>query len=97
MGEILVLNENGDERIEWDPDDAEQVKAAKKEYKRLKGEGYNFYAVEEKPGKKVERFDKRLGRLIAAPGGKTASDRKEGTRPRAMSGGPLSAASTGRF
>ena len=94
MGLILVLNESGDERIEWDPDDAAQVRAANKEFKRLKKDGYLFYEVQETKGRKVDRFDKKLGKLVAAPGGQTTKDKTTGTRSRAMSGGPVAAAST---
>jgi hypothetical protein len=88
MGEIRVLNESGDESIAWDPADSEQVAKAKAEFDRLKGDGYRFYAVEETKGREVARFDKKLGRLIAAPGGKTSADKERGARPRAMAGGP---------
>lgn len=88
MGEIRVLNERGDESIAWDPADKEQVASAKKDFARLKKEGYRFYRVEETKGKEVARFDKKLGRLIAAPGAQTEKDKAAGTRGRAMAGGP---------
>lgn len=98
MGEMRVLTEKGDERLEWDPADAEQVKKAKAEFARLKKDGYRFYAVEtvEKAGKPVDRFDKRLGKIIAAPGARSAADKKAEARPRAMAGGPNSRAAAFR-
>jgi len=88
VGEIIVLNEFGDVRVEWDPADSASVERAKAEWKDLKKQGYEFYAVEETKGKRVQRFDRKLGRVIAAPGAKTKADREKGTRPRAMAGGP---------
>lgn len=90
MGEMRVLTEKGDERIEWDPADAAQVEKARAEFARLKKDGYRFYEVAETPGKPVERFSKGLGRLIAAPGARSAADKAAGARPRAMAGGPVS-------
>lgn len=84
MGRITVLNETGDERIEWDPTDAEATGRAEREFDRLKKEGYNIYEVAETKGRRVERFDPKVGRLVAAPGaGASAS------RPRGMAGGPV--------
>jgi hypothetical protein len=97
MGELKILTTEGDETLAWDPDDAEQVKTAKKEWDRLKGEGYEFYVVEEAKGKKLSRFDKKLGRVIAAPGGRTAKDKEAGTRGRAMAGGPKALTEAGSW
>jgi hypothetical protein len=97
MGEIRVLTDHGDETIAWDPENREQVEHAKKEYARLKKDGYRFYTVEETKGKEVARFDRKLGRMIAAPGGRTTADKKEGRRTRAMSGGPLRGAQRTRW
>lgn len=88
MGIIRVLNSHGDETIEWDPDDKDSVKAAYKSYEKLKKDGFEFFTVEETKGRKISRFDKKLGKVIAAPGGRTKTDREKGTRQRAMAGGP---------
>lgn len=96
MGEITVLNKMGDEKLEWDPNDKEAVKAAKKEFNRLKKEGYNFYEVEERAGKQVTSFSKNLGRLIAAPGARSTADKRSGARPLASAGGPVTASERAR-
>lgn len=88
MGEIRVLNRQGDVKVEWDPADADSVTKAKKEFEQLKKDGYEFFEVSEAKGKRVERFSKKHGKLIAAPGVKTATDKKTGSRPRAQAGGP---------
>lgn len=88
MGEMRILGPEGDIKLDWDPNDSESVDKAKTEFKRLKEDGYDFFAVEETKGKRVERFDKKIGKLIAAPGSKTKADKTAGTRPKAMAGGP---------
>jgi predicted helicase len=92
MGSITILNRTGDERIDWDPADPDEVRKAAAEFERLKGEGYNFYAVEDAKGKQVKRFDPKAGKLIAAPGAQSADDKRRGARPRAMAGGPVDGA-----
>jgi hypothetical protein len=82
-----VMGPEGDIVIEWDADDAGSVKKARAEWKRLKEDGYEFFDPGDK-GRRVKRFSKKLGRVIAAPGVQTAKDKKEGTRKKAMSGGP---------
>lgn len=89
MGEITVLNARGDERIEWDPNDKEQVATAKKKFKELKDEGYNFYEVAESRGKQITRFSAKAGKLLAAPGARSAADKQTGRRQAAMAGGPV--------
>lgn len=88
MGELRVLTDHGDETLTWDPEDKKATAKAKAEFDRLASEGYLFYESVETKGQRVSEFDPKLGKIIAAPGGKTASDREKGTRPRAMAGGP---------
>lgn len=89
MGEMRILNEKGDIRVEWDPADAESTRKAKEEFDRLKTDGYAFYEVAGTRGKPMKAFRKGLGKVIAAPGARSAADKTRGTRPRAMAGGPV--------
>lgn len=89
MGEMTVLNQKGDIKVEWDPADADSVKRAKDEFARLKKDGYLFYEVADTRGKPIDRFSKGLGKILAAPGARSAADKRTGARPRAMAGGPL--------
>lgn len=92
MGEIAVLNQRGDTPIQWDPESPTQVASAKQEFARLKKEGYEFFeVVPESKGKRVTRFDKKLGKVIASPGVQSKADKATGDRPRAMAGGPRAA------
>lgn len=88
MGEMRVLNQSGDITVIWDEDDQESVDKAKAEYDRLKKDGYEFYEVAEAKGKRVKRWSKKHGKLIAAPGAQSATDKAKGKRGKAMSGGP---------
>lgn len=88
MGVMQVICAAGDEVIEWDPNDNESVQRAKAEWDRLKKEGFEFYEPVQSKGKRLTRFSKGLGHLIAAPGIKKPADKKAGTRPKAMAGGP---------
>lgn len=96
MGELVVLNETGDVKVEWDPADAESTAKAKAEFERLQGEGYLFYEVAEARGKQVKKFTKKAGKLLAAPGARSESDKRTEARPKAMAGGPVAARQSSR-
>jgi hypothetical protein len=96
MGEMRVLTQAGDERLEWDPADEKSTAAAKAEFAKRQEEGYLFYEVAEARGKAVTKFDPKAGKLIAAPGARSAADKKAGTRPRAMAGGPVASSAAFR-
>lgn len=93
MGTIHVLCEDGDISINWDPENEDSVKNAKTEFARLKTDGYELYAPGEEGqrGKRMQRFSKKTGTVIAAPGVQKPEDRTAGTRTRAMAGGPVAA------
>jgi hypothetical protein len=86
MGCIKWLSQKGDERIEWDPEDAEQTVAAEAKFKELKEQGYNFFETAEVKGKQIKKFSKKLGTIIAAPG--PAKSEKQAKTGRAQRGGP---------
>lgn len=89
MGRVMILNHTGDEvAIEWDPADEESVTEAKAEWARLKEAGYEFFEPAETKGKRITRFNRRLERVLAAPGAQTKADQAKGSSHRGMSGGP---------
>jgi predicted HAD superfamily phosphohydrolase YqeG len=88
MGQLNVMCDKGDKIVEWDENDPESVKRAESEWKKLKEKGYEFFEAVEAKGKRVKRFSKKLGKVIAAPGVKKPADKKRGTRQAAMAGGP---------
>lgn len=95
MGTIQVLCDEGDISIVWNQDDETSTKNAAEEFKRLKADGYELYAPGEggQRGKRLQRFSKKLGAIIAAPGVKTEEDKTQGTRRKAMGGGPVAESS----
>lgn len=98
MGTLYTLNDQGDIAINWTPDDEESTKRAHDEFTRLKADGYELYAPGEEGqrGKRLQRFSKKLGVIIAAPGVKTEADKTQGTRRKAMGGGPVAESSFAR-
>lgn len=94
MGELRVLNEEGDVTVAWDPKDPESVKTAEAEFERLRQDGYEFYEVVDTKGKAVKKFRPELGRLIAAPGAKKPEERGTSKRQKAMAGGPVASSAS---
>lgn len=94
MGEITVLCEQGDIKIEWTVGDAEKTDRACAEFEQLKEAGFEFFLESEgKRRKRIKEFDPKLGKLTAAPGVQRKRDRPtpqkpEGSRQKAMAGGP---------
>lgn len=82
MGEIAVLNQSGDEKIEWNPADEESTSKAKQKFDDLKAKGYEFFEVADAKGKQIKKFSKKLGKVIASPAAKTSKGAA------AMGGGP---------
>jgi hypothetical protein len=66
---IAVLDQSGDTRLVWDPENRDDVKTAKKMFDDLKAKGYVAYAVEQKEarGKVVTKFDPAAQKLIMTP------------------------------
>jgi hypothetical protein len=89
MHELVILTSDGDETLTWDPVDQASTEQARAKFEELQKAGYEFFEAAETRGKRVTLFTPGLGRLIAAPGGRSAADKKAGKRERAMSGGPV--------
>jgi hypothetical protein len=75
MGEMKTMGVAGDSKIEWNPDNAEEVAIARAAFdlavrpRRDGGKGYNAYRVGERgrPGEVIRSFDPRAAKLILAP------------------------------
>lgn len=69
MGKFHVLNETGDTKTIWDPNNDDEVEVAKEQFKKLTDKGYKAYKVG-KNGEKsslVTKFDKGYEKLIFVP------------------------------
>lgn len=69
-GMISMLDESGDNRLEWDPDDDDEVSAAKEMFdKMMKIEGMKAYEIEKsgERGKEIKRFNPNAAKIILVP------------------------------
>lgn len=70
MGTMAVLDGEGDTKIIWNPQNPDEVTAAKRTFDDLRKKGYIAYAVEGPSGDKgevVREFDPAQEKLILAP------------------------------
>lgn len=66
---LQYMSDEGDSRIIWDPDNQDEVAAARAQFDTLTGKGYQAYAVRRggEKGERVRKFDPSLERIILAP------------------------------
>lgn len=70
MGTLAVMGQPGDTKIMWNPDNEDEVKAAKKTWDELVGKkrfiGFRVKRDGE-PGERIAEFDASAAKLIIAP------------------------------
>ena len=70
MGEMSILNHEGDTKVIWDPKNDDECEAAEEQFDSLMEKGFTAFEVGAK-GKKTKRvvkeFDPDLGKLIMVP------------------------------
>jgi hypothetical protein len=67
---IIPKWDEGDSRIEWDPEKKEQADAAREHFVKLKAQGYKAYRVDPKNGEKGEllkEFEPKAGKIVMLP------------------------------
>jgi ribosomal protein L19E len=69
MTELRVLSSIGDTKVIFDPDNDDEVAAAKVQYKTLIDKGFKAFKVKKsgERGKKMKKFDKDAGKIIMVP------------------------------
>lgn len=72
MGEMRVMGQRGDTKVEWDPENEEEVEAARKHFARLVekgGRGFRAFAVARagQRGEPIDEFDPEVGQIILVP------------------------------
>lgn len=69
MGELKIISEEGDTKVVFDPENKDEVKAAKKQFDDLISKGFSAFKVKKsgEKGKKITQFDKESGRIILVP------------------------------
>lgn len=68
-GELCVMDENGDTKTIWDPDNPDEVEVARSTFQKLKKKGYLAYRVNKDGGKAsaMAEFDPTAGKIIMSP------------------------------
>ena len=69
MGEMRCLNETGDTKMVWDPENSDEVDAAKDQFNKLKKKGFTAYSVKKggEKNKPIDSFDADAGMIIMVP------------------------------
>jgi len=70
MGEMSILNKEGDTKVIWDPENDDECDAAEEQFKSLKRKGFTAFEVGmrgKKTSRVVDKFDPDLGKLIMVP------------------------------
>ena len=69
MGMLMEMSRRGDTKAIWDPNNADEVAAARATFDRLKKKGYIAYAVRPggEKGEVVQEFDPKAEKIILAP------------------------------
>lgn len=64
-----VLDDSGDTRIEWDPNDTVSTEIARKAFKDLKKKGHLIYKLGRsgREGELLREFDPSAERIVASP------------------------------
>jgi hypothetical protein len=67
--EMTVLDTTGDSKTTWDPNQPDEVSAARSTFDRLKGKGYIAYRVNQAgdKGEVMREFDATVGKMILSP------------------------------
>lgn len=66
---LHVMDHTGDTKMQWSPDNPDEVKVAKDTFDKLRKKGYLAYTVRNdgEKGEVIREFDKTAGRIIMAP------------------------------
>lgn len=70
MGEMAIMDRvAGDLKVIWDPDNDDEVAAARAQFDTLRGKGYLAYTVGDRgrKGTQIRAFDAAAEKMILAP------------------------------
>lgn len=69
MSELMVLDQSGDTRLQWDHRNHDQVEAAKKRFAELKKKGYASFRVNKNgsQGEQIDAFNPLDDRVVMLP------------------------------
>lgn len=69
MSELMIVDQTGDTRLQWNKKNAEEIAAAKLRFDELKTKGYLAYKVDKSggQGEVLHEFDANAERIILNP------------------------------
>lgn len=67
--QMSILNELGDVKIEWDPDNAKEVEVAEKAFKENTKKGFKAFRMYDdgKKGEPIDKFDPYAEKILFVP------------------------------
>lgn len=68
--ELSIMNHTGDTKVVWDPDNPDEVAAAKIQFDTLKGKGFAAFRVQGpkgEQGEQITEFDPKAVKMILIP------------------------------
>jgi len=68
--ELAIMDTSGDTKVIWDPNNADEVAAAKAQFDSLRGKGFSAFLVtgaKGEQGEQIREFDPKAGRIILIP------------------------------
>lgn len=73
---MIIMDSSGHTTVTWNPEDADSVRDAKREFKRLRDAGYSAFRMDvvsengvvvEEKGERINEFDPQAGKLMMVP------------------------------
>lgn len=68
MNTMSIMNDEGDTKVSWDPDNAESVEAATLAFNRYRSAGYQAFAMTSgTQGEQMDAFDPGVSEVLFIP------------------------------
>lgn len=68
MHELCIMDHSGDIKLSWDPDNQQEIAAAKASFEAMKKKGYMAYVMKSfSKGEVMHEFDPKAKRIIMSP------------------------------
>ena len=69
MGEMNILDTTGDTKVIWDPENDDEVEAARDQFDTLIEKGFSAFQVKKngEKGREIKRFNPEAGKIIMVP------------------------------
>ncbi len=69
MGTLSIMGTEGDVKVEWNPESADEVEMAEKAFKENTKKGYKAFRMwdDGQQGSEIEKFDKFAEKILFVP------------------------------